>query len=71
MPPTPPLCDAVKNRIEQHIRPVAAIVEAEGGSTAAVYRIIGNILAFGTHTAPRRVAKRERATGQDISCCES
>lgn len=58
----PPLCDAVKNRIEQHIRDgrqVATIVEAEGVSTATVYRIIHNILTFGTHTTPR-VAKRGR-----------
>ena len=52
----PPLSHAVKNRIEQHIRDgrsVATIVEIEGVSKNSVYRITDNILAFGTHTAPR------------------
>ena len=57
------LCDAVKNRIEQHIRDgrsIATIVEAEDVSTVSVYRIIDNILAFDIYTAPR-VIKRGRS----------
>ena len=57
-----PLCDAIKDRIQQHIqdgRQVSTIMEIEQVSRATVYRIINNVLAFGTHTAPR-VAKRGR-----------
>ena len=59
----PPLCDAIKNRIKQHIRDersIATIVETENISTASVYRIIDNILAFDIYTTPR-VIKRERS----------
>ena len=47
---------AVKNRIKQYIcdkRSIVIIVEAEGVSKNSVYRIIDNILAFGTYIAPR------------------
>jgi transposase len=52
----PPLTIAHKNRIEQHIHSglaVKFIAEAEDVSLKTVYRIIDNLLAFGTHTAPR------------------
>ena len=58
----PPLPNATKDRIQQHILSkldVASIAKAEGVSPATLYRIIDNILAFGTHTAPR-VTKRGR-----------
>ena len=53
----PPLSDAQKNRIVQHIvngLDVVSIVEAEHVSGSTVYRIIDNLHAFGTHTAPNK-----------------
>ena len=60
--PFPPLSDAHKDRIQQHILnglAVASIVSVEGVGKSTTYRIIDNLLAFGTHTAPR-MTKRGR-----------
>ena len=60
--PFPPLSDNQKNRIQQYInngQTVAFIANTEGVGKSSVYRIIENLHAFGTHTAPR-VSKRGR-----------
>ena len=58
----PPLSDDQKNRIQLHLNnrlDVASIAKIEGVAKATIYRIINNLLTFGTHTAPPR-AKRGR-----------
>ena len=60
--PFPPLSDAHKDRIQQHILkgltvPVIADIEGIGKST--IYRINKNLVTFGKHTAPA-MSKRGR-----------
>ncbi|CAF9907870.1 hypothetical protein IMSHALPRED_006519 [Imshaugia aleurites] len=60
MPPALP--SAQKNRIQLHLHnrvDVATIAKLEGVGKSSIYRIIDNLLTYGTHTAPL-TAKRRR-----------
>lgn len=51
----PPLSDAKKDSIQLHLHnrvDVASIAKIEGVAKSSIYRIIENLLKYGTHTAP-------------------
>ena len=56
----PPLPDAQKNRVQLQLHnrvDVASIAKVEGVAKSSIYRIIDNLLTFGTHTAPPKAKK--------------